>query len=57
MAPEIQRLPVEHRGPNLFFLAAFRLGIDVPSEAGPLLFRDRDTLPPRAPPPKWSSSA
>ena len=30
-------------------LAAFRLGIDVPSEAGPLLFRDRDTLPPRAP--------
>jgi len=33
-------------------LAAFRLGVDGPSEAGPLLFRDRDTLPPRCPLPE-----
>ena len=33
-------------------LAAFRLGIETPSEAGPLLFRDRDTLPPRHPLPE-----
>ncbi len=33
-------------------LAAFRLGMDEPSEAGPLLFRDRDTLPPRRPLPE-----
>jgi 2,3,4,5-tetrahydropyridine-2-carboxylate N-succinyltransferase len=30
-------------------LAAFRLGIEEPSEAGTLRFRDRDTLPPRNP--------
>jgi len=30
-------------------LAAFRLGVEVESGAGPFLFRDRDTLPPRAP--------
>lgn len=30
-------------------LWAFRLGIEVESAAGPLGFRDRDTLPPRAP--------
>lgn len=30
-------------------LAAFRLGVEVASEAGALLFRDRDTLPPRSP--------
>ena len=33
-------------------LAAFRLGVEEPSEAGPLLFRDRDTLPPRRPLPE-----
>ena len=33
-------------------LAAFRLGIEEPSSAGPLHFRDRDTLPPRAPLPE-----
>jgi 2,3,4,5-tetrahydropyridine-2,6-dicarboxylate N-succinyltransferase len=33
-------------------LAAFRLGVEKPSEAGPLLFRDRDTLPPRRPLPE-----
>lgn len=31
-------------------LAAFRLGLDTESQAGPLSFRDRDTLPPRAAP-------
>ena len=30
-------------------LAAFRLGVDVELIAGPLSFRDRDTLPPRRP--------
>ena len=30
-------------------LEAFRLGVEEPSEAGPFLFRDRDTLPPRRP--------
>jgi 2,3,4,5-tetrahydropyridine-2-carboxylate N-succinyltransferase len=30
-------------------LAAFRLGVDVESVAGPLTFRDRDTLPARRP--------
>ncbi|HEX2798395.1 MAG TPA: 2,3,4,5-tetrahydropyridine-2,6-dicarboxylate N-succinyltransferase, partial [Thermoanaerobaculia bacterium] len=33
-------------------LAAFRLGVEESSEAGPLLFRDRDTLPPRRPLPE-----
>ncbi len=33
-------------------LAAFRLGVEEASEAGPLLFRDRDTLPPRRPLPE-----
>jgi 2,3,4,5-tetrahydropyridine-2,6-dicarboxylate N-succinyltransferase len=33
-------------------LAAFRLGVEETSEAGPLLFRDRDTLPPRRPLPE-----
>ncbi|MDL2717358.1 MAG: 2,3,4,5-tetrahydropyridine-2,6-dicarboxylate N-succinyltransferase [Acidobacteriota bacterium] len=33
-------------------LAAFRLGVEELSEAGPLLFRDRDTLPPRSPLPE-----
>ena len=33
-------------------LAAFRLGVEEPSDAGPLLFRDRDTLPPRRPLPE-----
>ena len=32
-------------------LAAFALGTDVDLPAGPLAFRDRDTLPPRAPAP------
>lgn len=33
-------------------LAAFRLGVEVHSGAGPLLFRDRDTLAPRDPLPE-----
>jgi 2,3,4,5-tetrahydropyridine-2-carboxylate N-succinyltransferase len=33
-------------------LAAFRLGVEETSEAGPFLFRDRDTLPPRRPLPE-----
>ena len=33
-------------------LAAFRLGVEESSEAGPLHFRDRDTLPPRRPLPE-----
>jgi 2,3,4,5-tetrahydropyridine-2-carboxylate N-succinyltransferase len=31
-------------------LAAFRLGVEVDSAAGPLAFRDKDTLPPRSVP-------
>ena len=33
-------------------LAAFHLGVEESSEAGPLHFRDRDTLPPRRPLPE-----
>jgi len=33
-------------------LAAFRLGVEEQSEAGPFFFRDRDTLPPRRPLPE-----
>jgi 2,3,4,5-tetrahydropyridine-2-carboxylate N-succinyltransferase len=41
---------VPNRAVKAAILEAFRLGVEVDSEAGPLSFRDKDTLLPRRPP-------
>ena len=41
---------VPNRAVKEAILEAFRLGVDLETSAGPLAFRDKDTLPPRRPP-------
>jgi len=48
-APDASGRWVPNRAVKEGILAAFRLGTDVELIAGPLSFRDRDTLPPRRP--------
>jgi 2,3,4,5-tetrahydropyridine-2,6-dicarboxylate N-succinyltransferase len=51
-APDANGDWVANAGVKEGILAAFRLGVEEASEAGPLLFCDRDTLPPRRPLPE-----
>jgi 2,3,4,5-tetrahydropyridine-2-carboxylate N-succinyltransferase len=51
-APDASGRWVPNRAVKEGILAAFRIGVDVELIAGPLSFRDRDTLPPRRPLPE-----